>query len=327
MTALLHPLRRSGVAANDAILTEVSGAYLVRLHDFFAMRFHVVRMHYRKCFVTRDERRTRRQAKHIVRVVRERELAVSRFELPRQHSGGRERHAQSRLTLTQGLVRLLSHLCHLQMRRHSGEQLTRTERFHEIVVGSSLHALDSALFPGARGQHDHWHAARAGISAERPQQAEPIESRHHHVGQHKIRHAHERRGQCRLTIRYRFNAEHFGEQAHDVLSHVGVVVGHQNARPIVPGRCLSQIGHRHHVRVSRQWRVCCFDSVGQPSHGFLDVRHRARACGILLPALRQLFGGQMIRAQRQCGDEGRACTEGALGNDRPTVQPDEFLHE
>lgn len=43
---------------------------------------------------------------------------------------------------------------HLQAGRHTGQQLPRTERLHQVIVGPGLHPLDPALFPGTGRQHD-----------------------------------------------------------------------------------------------------------------------------------------------------------------------------
>ena len=54
-----------------------------------------------------------------------------------------------RFTGPQRLVSLSPHLCHLQLRRYTGQQFVGTERFRQIAVSPSWHALDAAVLTGA----------------------------------------------------------------------------------------------------------------------------------------------------------------------------------
>ena len=120
----------------------------------------------------------------------------------------------------------------------TGQQFLGAERLDQIVVGPGLHALDPALLARAGRQHDDRQAAGARVGPQCSQQAEAVEPGHHHVGQDQVRRLLDGRRKGRLAIRHGLDPVMLREQAADVLPHVGVVVGHQHAGPVVgPSSC------------------------------------------------------------------------------------------
>ena len=73
------------------------------------------------------------------------------------------------------------------MRADAREQLAGRERLDEVVVGARVEAFDARLFAGARRQQHDRHVRRRGIGAQRREQPEAVEPRHHHVGEDEIR--------------------------------------------------------------------------------------------------------------------------------------------
>ena len=69
----------------------------------------------------------------------------------------------------------------LQVARDAREQLARSERLDQIVVGTRLQALDARFLAGARRQQDDRRVAQRRVRAQSAQQAEAVEARHHHV--------------------------------------------------------------------------------------------------------------------------------------------------
>ncbi len=73
-----------------------------------------------------------------------------------------------------------------QVRIDARLQLARGKGLDQIVVGARLHAFHAGLFAGARRQQDHRNRARALVTAQGLQQAQPVHARHHHVGNHQV---------------------------------------------------------------------------------------------------------------------------------------------
>jgi hypothetical protein len=245
------------------------------------------------------------------------------------------RHAlgflQARFARAQRLGGFTAQLRHLQVRPDARLQLARAERLDQIVVGAGVHAFDAALLARARGEHDHRRVARARVGAQRAQEPESVEPRHHHVGEHEIRTAIAHRLERRLSVCDRDDAVAFREQAHDVLTHVRVVVGHQDARSAVRGiSARSERRNRHALVVRRQFgreRIVLPQFVGQPAQRFLDVRPAPAARRGVAAALADLLARQMVRAQRHRDRERRAFVDDAVRCDRSAVQLDQLQHQ
>ena len=116
------------------------------------------------------------------------------------------------------------------LRLDARDQLARGERLDEIVVRAGLQPLDARLFAGTRRQQDHRHRLRPLVGAQALQQLEPVELRHHDVGDDHVGTVRLRRRQRGGAVAHRFDRPSVAEQARDVLAHVGVVVGHEDAR-------------------------------------------------------------------------------------------------
>ncbi len=112
----------------------------------------------------------------------------------------------------------------LEMHFHAGDQFPGRKRLNEVIVRSSLQSFESRLLTRACGEQDDRCAGKCGVIPYGPQQAEPIELRHHDIGQEQ-RWSKESRGlQCLSAIR---NGMHFVaaiQQVSEVFAHVGVVV-------------------------------------------------------------------------------------------------------
>ena len=71
-----------------------------------------------------------------------------------------------------------------------------------------------------------------GVAMQRCQQPEAVEAGHHHVGEHEIRRIGPGELKRGLAVGGRLHVVLGAEQRGDVVAHVRVVVGHQNARAI-----------------------------------------------------------------------------------------------
>ena len=143
---------------------------------------------------------------------------------------GARRRGQLAVDLLQAPRRLLAQPRERQRAGDPRDQLARGERLDQVVVGAGVDALDGGLLARARGQHDHRDRARALVRAQRREQPETVQARHHHVGQHEVRRVGERGFERGLAVGHGVHLEAGGEHARDVPAHVLVVVGEQHAR-------------------------------------------------------------------------------------------------
>jgi hypothetical protein len=75
----------------------------------------------------------------------------------------------------------------LQVGPHARQQVVRGERLGQVVVGAGLQPLDRGPFPRPRRQQHHRHRCGGRVGPQGGEQPEPVEARHHHVGQDEIR--------------------------------------------------------------------------------------------------------------------------------------------
>ena len=121
-----------------------------------------------------------------------RSLSISRSKTA--NPPGRQRDAkpvlghEETLLAAHHLARgLAAHARHLDIGRYPGQQLAGGERLDQIVVGAGVQPLDLGLLAGPRRQQDHRRAGQGCLAADRAQQVEPVQPRHHHIGQDQVR--------------------------------------------------------------------------------------------------------------------------------------------
>ena len=109
-------------------------------------------------------------------------------------------------------------------------QLAGPERLQQIVVGAGLEPGDARLLAGARRDEDHGQVPQRRVGADRPQQLQAVQARHHHVGEQQVGRLAPQGGERGHAVADRLDAAGRGEQAGHVVAHVGVVVGDDDAR-------------------------------------------------------------------------------------------------
>jgi hypothetical protein len=129
---------------------------------------------------------------------------------------------------------------HIQVGADARQQLAGAERLDQVVVGAGLQPLHARLLAGAGRQEDHRDRAGPGVGPQRAQQAEPVEARHHHVGQHQFRRAGTGGRQRRLAVGDGLHVVTPPEEATDIVAHVRVVVGPEDTRPSGDAASLSR---------------------------------------------------------------------------------------
>ena len=105
---------------------------------------------------------------------------------PHPDRDGLEQGLQLRRARAQRLRRLAPDPRHRDVGADARQQLARGERLGQVVVGPGVQPLDPRLLAGAGGEQDHRQVAERRVGAQRAQQAEAVEARHHHVGEHQV---------------------------------------------------------------------------------------------------------------------------------------------
>ncbi len=121
----------------------------------------------------------------------------------------------------------------LQICPHPRSQLRDREWFGQVVIGPCLKSGDRGILSCARRQRDYWQMRGRGVRTDGGEQRETVDPRHHHVGEYQVRRnvpdSAERRGPvgcCRHVVVV-------GQQRDEIVTHVGIVVHDQHARPAV----------------------------------------------------------------------------------------------
>ena len=165
----------------------------------------------------------------------------------------------------------------------------------------------------------------------RPQlshQAEAVKLRHHHVGEDQVRTAGAGGLQRCLAVGHRLDVVARSQQAADVVAHVPVVVGPEDARS--PARLPFVAGRGKHGR----GRWTCEDRVQrgrvrfrQPAQGLLHVRDGAERRRGERASAPDPVGRKVRLAGRDGHGERASLTEGAHDLHRAPVELDQFVHQ
>jgi hypothetical protein len=133
---------------------------------------------------------------------------------------------------------LIAHPGQLHAGPDPGQQLGGRERLHQVVVGARVQAFDRRLLPGPRGQQQHWHVGGARVGAQRGDQGQAVEPRHHHVADDQVGRTGPGGVERGPPVGDRGHLVAGPEQPPQIVAHVGVVVGDQDASraQVVRGR-------------------------------------------------------------------------------------------
>ena len=210
----------------------------------------------------------------------------------------------------------------LQLRGHAGEQLARAEGLDQIFIGAGLQTLDAGLLARTRRQQNHRHRARSLVAADGGQQSEAVQGWHHHVREDQIRRILADPVEGGVSVGDDLDAIVPAENPREVVPHVRIVIGNQDARGCLRCAIGSRCCRRRDIRRTRR-------SVGvrQPSQCFLDVRRCAGARRHGLAPGRDAFCGKVSRASAYAHREGRAAPFLARDDDSPSMQADQFLYQ
>ncbi len=205
-----------------------------------------------------------------------------------------------------------------------GQQLPRRERLGQIIVGAGAQALDLGLLAGARREEEDRDLAQRRIGTQCGQQAEAVQLRHHHVGQHQIRLQRPCRRQGGDAIRAGLDpVASRPQQPFDIVAHVGVVVRQQH-QLIVAGAGAD----RPQIRAGgEQGELAVRLAVAKPAQRLVQIGLRPHAVPGFVPALADLRRRQMGGAQRNADREGAAMAQPAVDLDAAAMQPDQLLHQ
>ncbi len=122
-----------------------------------------------------------------------------------------------------------SHLRAQHLRLDARDQLTAGERLYQIVVSAGLQPFDARLLAGTSGHEDHRHCAGTLVFPKCVQQLEPVETRHHDVRDHDVRARFTGTCEGGRAVPDRIDQPPLAKEPADVLAHVGIVVGYENA--------------------------------------------------------------------------------------------------
>ncbi len=167
---------------------------------------------------------------------------LARRELDRPHHGRQQvveivRDAAGELAdrlhfpaLRELLLGLATQLRQFEIGLDPREQLARRERLDEVVVGPGLETLDARLRPCPGREHDDRNRLQGRVPPDLTRERDPIEKRHHYVGEQKVRGTFLERLKGRHTVGHRDDIVGVPEQTFDIGPHVGIVVGEDDAR-------------------------------------------------------------------------------------------------
>jgi len=220
------------------------------------------------------------------------------------------------IVLAQDIRGLAPHARELEMGGHAREELAGAERLDEIVIRARLEPFDRGLLSGARREEDHRECAGGLRLAERAEERQAVEARHHDVGQDEIRrlpaHGLERRDSIPDALHVVARRE---EEPH-VLPQVGVVV-----RPEDPGTPRLVLGR---VLLGRRGVL---GLAGHPPQCLGQVVLGRERGGREIPPDLDLIRRQMGAAERQEHREGAPLPHHARRAERSAVELHELARE
>ena len=205
----------------------------------------------------------------------------------------------------------MSHLPDLELRADLCHELLGGERLDDVVVGARRVAVDARFLAGARREQHHRQLRGLQPGAQLLEQAEAVQLRHHHIGEHQVeRLAGDQLEGLGAVGRGRHPPAR-AQQPRHVVAQVGVVFDHQDVRIAV---------------ARRRGIVPLLAATAEPADRLLcelrrGDRHRGRGFGGH-PLLRQ------VRAtERHPHGKGAAASGLARHLDAAAVHARELLHE
>ena len=176
------------------------------------------------------------------------------------------------------------------------------EGFHHIVLCALPEELHPESIVGAGGDDEHGDRVELAVLAEGADELVARHPRHHEIRHDRVRGPREGRREPRLPVRrgddLEVGREHLAEEA----AHIGVVLHHQDARPVGPVPCEDRRGVR------------------------LELLDDPQAVGEVL-ARGKPGGGPGERPRRDVDGEERAALGGVRHLDRAAVELHELLRD
>ena len=216
-----------------------------------------------------------------------------------------------------------------KVRSDPGQQFARRERLDQVVVGAPVEPFDPCFLTRPGGQQNHRQVPQLAVRPNAGQQAKPVHSRHHHVGQDQVRRICHRGAQSRLPVAHRLDLISRAQQPHDIIAHVGIIVGKQNSPPSGPVR----------DTLRAQATPACWMFPAYPhaeprrprTANAAPLRRRSPRQfppGVLRPAVSVTRSGRQMRTpERYPHRHRRAAVDAAIHRDRAAMQPNQFTHQ
>ena len=117
-----------------------------------------------------------------------------------------------------------------QNRLYAQHKLSRTERFHDVIVGAELEAYDTVDLLATCGQHNDGYLPRSIVAAECAAYFHAVHIRQHDIKDDEIRRMPLYEFERATTV---FGGDHFEARLRQVIAdqpkYVGIVIHDQNA--------------------------------------------------------------------------------------------------
>ena len=199
---------------------------------------------------------------------------------------------------------------------HTREQFGRREWLDQVVVGACLQPFDGGLLPGAGGQQHDGHCRSPWVGTQRRDQGEAVEPGHHDVADDQVGQSGRDPVESLLAVGDGVDlvsgpAQHPGK----VLTHIGVVIGDEDAR----GRVTATNMELRIVGSQRRLSHLGGSDVvvtGNPAKRLLHVGFGYAGGRPSATCRADRVGREMVRAERKADSEGGAHTLHTFGVDR-----------